>query len=48
MECHALMYGDNNTQIGWFYELGPNRTETAFRRLKNNPAIVAWSIGNEM
>lgn len=48
MECHGLMYGDNNTQTGWFYELGLNRTETAFQRLKNNPAIVAWSIGNEM
>ncbi len=48
MECHGLMYGDNNTQTGWFYELGMNRTETAYQRLKNNPAIVAWSIGNEM
>ena len=48
MECHALMYGDNNMQTGWFYELGLDRTETAFQRLKNNPAIVAWSIGNEM
>ncbi|HAM69253.1 MAG TPA: hypothetical protein DCP68_06535 [Ruminococcus sp.] len=48
MECHALMYGDNNRQMGLFYELGLNRTETAFQRLKNNPAIVAWSIGNEM
>ena len=48
MECHGLMYGDNNTQTGWFYELGMDRTETAFQRLKNNPAIVAWSIGNEM
>ncbi|MBR3267968.1 MAG: DUF4981 domain-containing protein [Oscillospiraceae bacterium] len=48
MECHGLMYGDNNTQTGWFYELGLDRTETAFKRLKNNPAIIAWSIGNEM
>lgn len=48
MECHALMYGDNNTQIGLFYELGLNRTETTFERLKNHPSIVAWSIGNEM
>ena len=48
MECHALMYGDNERQTGLFYELGLNRTETAFQRLKNNPAIVAWSIGNEM
>ncbi len=48
MECHGLMYGNNNTQTGWFYELGLNRTETAMKRLRNNPAIVAWSIGNEM
>ncbi|MBQ3940644.1 MAG: DUF4981 domain-containing protein [Oscillospiraceae bacterium] len=48
MECHALMYGDNNRQTGLFYELGLDRTETAFQRLKNNPAVVAWSIGNEM
>ena len=48
MECHGLMYGDNEFQTGLFYELGLNRTETAYQRLKNNPAIVAWSIGNEM
>ena len=48
MECHALMYGDNERETGLFYELGLDRTETAFQRLKNNPAIVAWSIGNEM
>ncbi len=48
MECHGLMYGDNNKQTGLFYELGLNRTETTFQRLKNNPAIIAWSIGNEM
>ena len=48
MECHGLMYGNNEKQMGMFYELGLNRTETAFERLKNNPAIIAWSIGNEM
>ncbi len=48
MECHGLMYGDNEYQTGLFYELGLDRTETAYQRLKNNPAIVAWSIGNEM
>ena len=48
MECHGLMYGNNEKQMGWYYELGLDRTETAFKRLKNNPAIVAWSIGNEM
>lgn len=48
MECHALMYGDNDKQIGMYYELGLNRTETTFERLKNHPSIIAWSIGNEM
>ena len=46
MECHAIM--GNNNSIGLFYELGMDRTETAYKRLKNNPAIVIWSIGNEM
>lgn len=46
MECHAIM--GNNNNIGLFYELGMDRTETAYKRLKNNPAIVIWSIGNEM
>ncbi|MBQ9897964.1 MAG: DUF4981 domain-containing protein, partial [Ruminococcus sp.] len=31
-----------------FYELAMDRTETAYKRLKNNPSIIAWSIGNEM
>ena len=46
MECHALMNNENGRKL--FYELGIDRTETAFKRLRNNPAIVAWSIGNEM
>ena len=46
MECHAIM--GNSEKQGWFYELGLDRTETAFKRLRNNPAIVIWSIGNEM
>jgi len=46
MESHALM--DNNDAKARFYELGLDRTETAYKRLKNHPAIVAWSIGNEM
>lgn len=46
MECHALM--SNKEARGWFYELGMDRTETAYERLKNNPAIIMWSIGNEM
>ena len=46
MESHALM--DNNDGKALFCELAMDRTETAFKRLKNNPSIVAWSIGNEM
>jgi len=46
MESHALM--SNNDGKALFYELAMDRTETAFKRLKNNPSIVAWSIGNEM
>ena len=43
---HAIM-NDNNAK-GLFYELAMDRTETSYERLKNNPAIVIWSIGNEM
>ncbi|HAG13845.1 MAG TPA: glycoside hydrolase family 2, partial [Ruminococcus sp.] len=46
MEAHALM--NDHKSKGLFYALAMDRTETAFARLKNNPAIVAWSIGNEM
>ena len=46
LESHAIM-GDNNAK-GLFYELAMDRTETAYKHLKNNPAIVIWSIGNEM
>lgn len=46
MECHNIM--GNSDKIGLFYELGMDRTETAFKRLRNNPSIVMWSIGNEM
>ena len=48
MECHALQDGKNNNSKALFCELAMDRTETAYKRLKNNPAIVAWSIGNEM
>ena len=48
MECHALQDNKNNDMKAKFYKLGLDRTETAFQRLKNNPSIVAWSIGNEM
>lgn len=46
MESHALM--DNNDGKALFYEVAMDRTQTAYKRLKNNPSIVAWSIGNEM
>lgn len=46
MEAHALM--NDNDAKGMFYELGMDRTKTTFERLKNNPAVVMWSIGNEM
>lgn len=46
MECHLII--TQSDPIGLFYELGMDRTETAFERLKNHPAIVIWSIGNEM
>ena len=48
MECHALQGGNNNNSKALFYELAMDRTETAYKRLKNNPSIIAWSIGNEM
>lgn len=46
MESHALMSDDDAK--GLFCELAMDRTETAYKRLKNNPSIIAWSIGNEM
>ncbi len=46
MESHALMNDDDAK--GLFYELGMDRTKTAFERLKNYPAIFSWSVGNEM
>jgi len=46
MESHAL-YNDSDAKAK-FYKLGIDRTETAYKRLKNNPSIVMWSIGNEM
>jgi beta-galactosidase len=48
MECHALQDNKNDATRALFYNLGLDRTETAYKRLKNNPSIIAWSIGNEM
>ncbi|MGN0335195.1 MAG: glycoside hydrolase family 2 TIM barrel-domain containing protein [Lachnospiraceae bacterium] len=53
MESHHLHQWDSYGNVlyedkqGLFYELGMDRTETAFKRLRNHPAIVMWSIGNE-
>lgn len=46
LESHAIAGWDK--EQSWFYNLGMDRTKTTFERLKNNPAIVSWSIGNEM
>ena len=46
MECHAII--SDSDKMALFYEMGMDRTKTAFERLKNNPAIVMWSYGNEM
>lgn len=46
MESHALM--NDNDGKALFYELAMDRTKTAYQRLKNEPSIIAWSIGNEM
>ena len=46
LECHALM--NDHSAKALFYELAMDRTQTAFERLKNHPANIAWSIGNEM
>ena len=48
MECHALQNNNNDSTRARFYNVGLDRTETAYKRLKNNPSIIAWSIGNEM
>lgn len=48
LECHALQDGKNNNTKALFYELAMDRTETSYKRLKNNPSVIAWSIGNEM
>ncbi len=46
LESHAIMNDHDSKAL--FKELALDRTETAFTRLKNQPSIVAWSIGNEM
>lgn len=46
MESHQVQ--SNSNAQHYFYELGMDRTETTFKRLRNNPSIFSWSIGNEM
>lgn len=46
-ECHALM--NNQAAVGEYLKpLTMDRTNTSFQTLKNQTAIVMWSIGNEM
>lgn len=46
-ECHSLM--NNQNAIGTYLKpLTMDRTNTSFQTLKNQTAIVMWSIGNEM
>ena len=45
LESHQLM--NNEAKEVLFKELAMDRTVTAFNRLKNVSAIVAWSTGNE-
>ena len=45
-ESHEMMYL-HRLDHGRFKNMMLDRTATTFQRLKNNPAIVAWSIGNE-
>ncbi|WP_050699080.1 beta-galactosidase small subunit-related protein [Anaeromassilibacillus senegalensis] len=46
-ECHAIM-GQNDNINNYYGKLYMDRTVTAYQTLKNNTAVVAWSIGNEM
>ena len=52
MESHAINLVDdwenNNRLQALFYEMGMDRTETAYKHLRNHPSIIMWSIGNEM
>ncbi len=47
LECHAIS-GDSNKVAQYFTNLAMDRTTTAYQTLKNQTAIVMWSIGNEM
>ena len=48
VECHALFAENYNADKAKFKAAVMDREDTAFQRLKNNPSIVMWSIGNEI
>lgn len=45
LECHAI--AGSNAVAQHFTNLAVDRTATAFQNLKNQTAVVAWSVGNE-
>lgn len=45
-ESHLLLMRREDSHAR-FKKLMLDRTETAYKRLRNHPAIVSWSIGNE-
>ena len=48
VECHALFAESYNADKAKFKAAVMDREDTAFQRLKNNPSVVMWSIGNEI
>ena len=48
VECHALFAENYNADKAKFKAAVMDREDTAFQRLKNNPSVVMWSIGNEI
>ncbi len=47
LECHAIN-GNSDLVAQHFTNLALDRTVTAYQTLKNQTAVVMWSIGNEM
>lgn len=45
LECHGINGNEGYVQL--FKEIMLDRTETTFMRLRSNPAIFCWSLGNE-
>ena len=46
-ECHAI-YGQNDVVNQYLSTITFDRENTAYQTLKNQTAVVAWSVGNEM